>query len=250
MSVWVVANQKGGVGKTTTAVTLAGIAAERGESCLLIDLDPHGSASHYLRAKTLDGAEKLLTDADLPTPVPSGVAGIEILAASARLATLERMAIGRGGQGMRLRERLQPFRARYARIVIDTPPMLGTLLINALAAADVVIAPTQVDPLALHGLEGLMRTVEMMRRANCAVPEPVILPTLMDRRVRISHTTLEELRQRWGERVFTTPVPLDTRLREAARDGLPVNMGAPYRAAASAYEKLYDHLTEATRAAA
>ncbi len=88
------------------------------------------------------------------------------------------------GLGRRLGQALTPLTARYGIIIIDTPPMLGTLLINALAAADAIIAPVQTDPLALHGLEGLMRTVEMMRNARASVPEPIILPSLMDRRVR------------------------------------------------------------------
>ena len=242
MSVWAVANQKGGVGKTTTAVALAGIASERREPCLLIDLDPHASATSYLRARDGSGAEKLLT-IGRGDPCATAVEGIMMLGANARLATLERQQGGTAGMGRRLGQALQPLRERYARIIIDTPPMLGGLLINALAAADAIVVPVQTDPLALNGLEGLLRTVEMMRNAGASVPEPILLPTLMDRRVRIAHETLAEIRERWGDKVFDGGVvPMDTRIREAARDGKPVTHCAPYRHASSTYEALYEHL--------
>lgn len=241
MSVWTVANQKGGVGKTTSAVALAGIAAERGESCLLIDLDPHGSATSYLRAQSKDGAEQLLISGK-PSPCATVVDGIAMLGASARLATLERQQGGAAGMGRRLGQALVPLRERYQRIIIDTPPMLGSLLINALAAADAIIVPVQTDPLALNGLEGLLRTVAMMRNAGATVPEPILLPTLMDRRVRISHETLAEMRERWGDKIFNGVVPMDTRIREAARDGKPITQCAPYRHATATYEALYEHL--------
>jgi len=243
MSVWTVANQKGGVGKTTSAVALAGIAAELGHSCLLIDLDPHGSATSYLRARANDGAEHLLMQGKAE-PCGTVVEGIAMLGASARLATLERQQGGGAGMGRRLGQALEPLRERFDRIIIDTPPMLGGLLINALAAADAIIVPVQTDPLALNGLEGLLRTVEMMRNAGAQVPEPILLPTLMDRRVRISHETLAEMRERWGERIFAGGVvPMDTRIREAARDGKPITHCAPYRHATSTYEALYEHLS-------
>lgn len=247
MSVWTVANQKGGVGKTTSAVALAGIAAELGHSCLLIDLDPHGSATSYLRAQTNTGAEQLLTQGKAD-PCATVVEGIAMLGASARLATMERQQSG-AGMGRRLGQALQPLRERYQRIIIDTPPMLGSLLINALAAADAIIVPVQTDPLALNGLEGLLRTVEMMRNAGAAVPEPILLPTLMDRRVRIAHETLAEMRERWGAKIFAGGVvPMDTRIREAARDGKPITQCAPYRHASSTYEALYEHLAGSANA--
>ena len=126
MSVWTVANQKGGVGKTTTAVTLAGIAAERGLSVLLIDLDPHASATHYLRAADDDGAQALLRG-ETPTPVSCGVPGIQVLGAGAGLAAIERQH-GANGMGRRLSQGLAALRTRFDPIIIDTPPMLGTLL--------------------------------------------------------------------------------------------------------------------------
>ncbi|MCK5771044.1 ParA family protein [Algiphilus sp.] len=250
MSVWTVANQKGGVGKTTTAVTLAGIAAERGFPCLLIDLDPHASATHYLRAEAAGGAEALLRGT--PTePCATAVPGIRMLGASAGLAAIERQQGAAQGMGRRLAQGLAPLRTRFDPIILDTPPMLGTLLVNALAAADALIVPVQTDPLALHGLEGLMRTVEMMRKAGAGVPEPIILPTLMDRRVRISHETLAEMRKRWGAAVFDGGVvPMDTRIREAARDGRPLNTCAPYRHATATYEALFERLHPSSSEAA
>lgn len=241
MSVWTIANQKGGVGKTTTAVTLAGIAAERGLPVLLIDLDPHASATHYLRAADSDGAMALLRG-EAATPMACCVPGIQVLGAGAALAAIERQH-GGNGMGRRLSQGLAALRERFDPVIIDTPPMLGTLLINALAAADALIVPVQTDPLALHGLEGLMRTLAMMRQAGAQVPEPLMLPTLMDRRVKISHETLDQLKSRWGAAVFDGGVvPMDTRIREAARDGRTLNSAAPYRHATATYEALFERL--------
>jgi chromosome partitioning protein len=224
MSIWCVANQKGGVGKTTTTVALASLIAAEGRRVLAIDLDPHASLSHWLGgggAIAARGVADLFADSPLPPMEllrPSGAPNLDVLPAQPALATVERHGIGKQGLGLVLSKALAELAPRYDTILLDCPPTLGVLMVGALAAADLLIAPTQTEPLALHGLQGLLRTAQMIERSRGRVLPTRIVPTMYDKRTRAAQDTLASLRERHGALVWEAEIPVDTRLREASRD--------------------------------
>lgn len=220
MRVWTVANQKGGVGKTTTTLALGALLAARGRHVLLVDLDPHASLSRALGAAG-DPAPRGTLDLfeEPPAPLatlcrPTAREGLEFVPAQAGLATLEKRAASRPGIGRALGRALQEVAEDVDHVLLDCPPTLGMLMVNALAAADLLVIPTQTEPLALYGLEGMRRTASMIERSR-GRPLPVaVIPTLHDRRPKVAAETLATLREREGEDLFGDVIPLDTRLRE------------------------------------
>lgn len=245
MRIWAVANQKGGVGKTTTAVSIAGWLAERGHRVLLVDLDPHASLSEYFGvdiqnppAGTYDcfaGKVKNLTELARST----GVENLSLVPGSAALATLERQHGTRKGMGRVLAEAL-PKDSGFDYVVLDCPPTLGILMVNALAACDSLLIPTQTEPMALRGLEGMLRTLAMISRARGIQLRHLIVPTLFDRRTRAGMDSLRELERRYGAEVWDDAIPVDTLLREASRQRLPLNKIDPHARGAVAYKLLLD----------
>jgi chromosome partitioning protein len=224
MSVWCIANQKGGVGKTTTTVALASLMAAEGRHVLAIDLDPHASLSHWLVPQAAGdgrGVAELFTEHP-PAPaeliVASGAPNLDVLPAQAGLATVERHGIGKQGLGLVLSKALTELCPRYDAVMLDCPPTLGVLMVSALAAADLLIAPTQTEPLALHGLEGLLRTAQMIERSRGREMKRCIVPTMYDKRTRVAQDTLASMRERYPGQVWESEIPVDTRLREASRD--------------------------------
>ena len=189
MKVWAVANQKGGVGKTTTAVNLAGQLALQGQRTLLVDMDPHGSMSTYfgLDPDTLEKSIYLLFQEQGPgleraarsILYPTVVDGIGLLPASTALATLDRQLGTQEGKGLVLQKALQIFERQFDYVLIDCPPLLGILMVNALAACEHLILPVQTEFLALKGLERMMRTLHMVMQARKeSWPIPLSRPCL------------------------------------------------------------------------
>ncbi len=229
MKVWTVANQKGGVGKTTTVVTLAGLLAEVGYSVLLVDLDPHGSLTSYFRYDP-DELELSVYDlfegeyVDKPDAtdliIPTNQEKISLLPASTALATLERRAVGKEGLGLQVSKSLKPLAERFDYVLIDSPPVLGVLMVNALAACDHLIVPVQTEFLALKGLERMVRTIEMVNRARRNKLKFTIVPTFYDRRTQASISSLRELHNRYPDNMSTAVVPADTKFRNASMKGL------------------------------
>lgn len=228
MRIWSIANQKGGVGKTTTVVSLAGLLAERGARVLLVDLDPHGSLTGYfghdpdqLAARStfaLFGEQPLDGDALRALLLPAGNHNVRLLAASPALATIERRGIA-DGAGLRLSKALAQLWDEFDYALVDTPPVLGALMINALAAAELLLVPVQTEFLALKGLERMVRTLAMVTRSLKKTLPYLIVPTMFDRRTQASLNALRTLRHEYTEHIWPSMIPIDTKLRDASRAG-------------------------------
>lgn len=253
MQVWTVANQKGGVGKTTTTVTLGGIAASMRQRVLLLDMDPHGSLSAYFRQNpdTIEAStfqlfeqrQQLSEDLVGQLIMPTGFDNVNIIPASIPLATLERQSVG-DGMGLVLRRALQLVSSSFDLVIIDSPPQLGVLLVNALAACDQLVIPVQTEFLAIKGLDRILNTLKMLGKSQGEVLPHVIVPVMYDRRTQASVSSLRTLRNGYGDAVWAGKIPVDTRLRDASKAGKPANFYDPESRGVSAYQSLYKHLNQ------
>jgi chromosome partitioning protein len=249
MRIWAVSNQKGGVGKTTTVATLGGLLAERGYRVLLIDLDPHGSLTGYFRLNPDEpraSVYDLFQDALARRPLDlgryvfaTGFEELSILPASTALSTIERQN-GAGGLGLVVGNALARARDRYDYALIDSPPMLGVLMVNALAACEQLFVPVLCEYLALKGLERMLHTLEMIGKSRRVSLRSTILPTIFDRRTKAALQSLEALRQRYGGQVWRSEIPVDVRIKEASQAGLPASRYAPGSKAVAAYAELLE----------
>lgn len=250
MRIWAVANQKGGVGKTTTSVSLAGILAARGRSVLLVDLDPHGSLTSYfghdpdtikqsvywLFQRKARSAEELI--------IPTGIAGLSLLPASSALATLDRQLGAEEGKGLTLRKALDALAGRYEYVLMDCPPVLGVLMVNALAACERLVIPVQTEYLALKGLERIVHTVGMISRALKRPVPHTIVPTMFDRRTRAGLESLRQLHETYPDNIWDGVIPVDTRFREASASHMPLPLISMGARGSRAYSDLLDTLLE------
>lgn len=252
MKVWSVATQKGGVGKTTTVVSLGGLLASRGYKTLMLDMDPHGSLTTYFRLDpdtTQDSLYGLFRVRDARTEMspqdivhPTNYENLSLLPASTAMATLDRQLGASDGMGLVVSRALKMLSDEYDFALIDCPPLLGVLMINALAACEHLIIPVQTEFLAMKGLERMLRTLEMIGRANHPVPEYTILPTMYDQRTGASVTTLRLLRERYPEDLWRSFIPVDTQFRDASGMGVPLTIKAPNDRGSLAYAELLKDL--------
>ncbi len=225
MQVWAVANQKGGVGKTTTVVTLAGLLAQQGARVLVVDLDPHGSLTAYFGQDPDSIAASVydLFQTQAP-PVESlllatSEAGISLLPASNRMAALERQAVGLAGLGLVVHKALQGLHEQFDYVLLDSPPVLGVTMVNALAACELLLMPVQTEFLAIKGLMRMSNTLGLLLRNRSKPLQAIVVPTMYDRRTKSSVQSLRIIRAEFGERVANAVIPIDTQFRNASAAG-------------------------------
>ncbi len=237
--IYAVANQKGGVGKTTTAVNLAACLAEAGARVLLVDVDPQANASSGLGVRDPEAsmADVLLDGKPVAdVVVPTRVANLDLAPASPDLAGAAVELPNRAGREGLLRAALEPTRASYPYVFVDCPPSLDLLTLNALVAADRLIVPVQCEYYALEGLTRLMETIAGVRaRLNPGLRVAGMLLTMHDARTRVSGDVVAEVRKHFPELAFRTVVPRNVRLAEAPSYGEPVIRYDPHCAGADAY---------------
>jgi chromosome partitioning protein len=241
--VYAVANQKGGVGKTTTAVNLAACAAASGRQVLLVDLDPQCNATVALgldRDCHPSSYDCLIGETSVAEAArPAGPDNLWIVPANRDLAGASVELPQDEDFERRLRDGLGPVRERFGLTLLDCPPSLGPVTVNALTAADRVIVPVQAEYLALEGLVQFLETLEMIRRGlNPALVLTGVLVTMHDERTRLAQDVEAELRQHLGEQVFDTVIPRSVRVAEAPSYGVPVVVHAPESRGADAYRDL------------
>jgi len=253
VKVWTIANQKGGVGKTTTVASLAGILVDRGFRVLLIDTDPHASLTSYLQydsdqlpvslydlfqdpATTKAELEKLI----LPTEIDN----LSLIPASMSLATLDRVLGNQQGMGLFLYKQLKLVEDDYDFVLIDCPPVLGVMMVNALAACERILIPVQTEFLASKGLQRMVQTLGIMQQSRGKDFNYCIIPTMFDRRTSASIKTLDELKKTYQGKVWNGVIPIDTKFRDASLAHLPISHFIKSCRGSFAYETLLNYLLQ------
>jgi len=248
--VFAIANQKGGVGKTTTTVNLGACLALRGCRTLVVDLDPQGNATSSLGYAPTELHNDIypvlvgtlpVQDALLQTEVPQ----LDLLPASGDLVGAEVELAALPGRESFLRTALGPILDDYQIVLIDSPPSLGILTLNSLAAADGVVVPLQCEYLALEGLAAMLRTVDLVRASvNPRLEFEGLVLTMFDGRNNLSAQVVSDARKHFGEKVYKTLIPRNVRLSEAPSHGKPIALYEPLSRGAVSYHELAQELLE------
>ncbi len=244
-----IANQKGGVGKTTTAVNLSACIAQNGYRVLLIDVDPQGNATSGLGVEATDEKsvyDVLVDDVEIKETVNNTVIKkLDVCPANIDLAGAEIELVSMVSRETRLKYAIEGIKDNYDYIIIDCPPSLGLITLNSFTASDSILVPIQCEYYALEGLGQLMNTVKLVQRhlnPNLSI-EGVVL-TMFDPRTSLSKQVAEEVEKYFGSKVFQTIIPRNIRLSEAPSHGLPITLYDPDSKGADTYKKLAKELIE------
>jgi chromosome partitioning protein len=246
----VIANQKGGVGKTTTAINLSAACAMQGKRVLLIDLDPQGNTSlSFLEPTSIgESAFELFTEVNQPLEnliYSTKVENLEIIPSKINLAKLEAKLVGDFDAIFRLRDRIEQIRLNYDFIFIDTPPTLGLITVNALVAANYVLIPIQSSYFALEGTDDLLETVEKVRsRPNPDLELLGVMVTLFDKRTALSKDVEAQIRDVFGDKAFKTVINRSVRLEESPAHKETIFTFSPKSSGAAEYHNLSKEVLE------
>ncbi len=245
-----IANQKGGVGKTTTAVNLSACVAQLGKRVLLIDIDPQGNTTSGLgvNKNKLEASiyDVLINDVDAADAIrDTMIDTLKLLPSRMELAGAEVELVNLLAREQRLKNAIAPIRDQYDYIFVDCPPSLGLLTLNALTMADTLLVPIQCEYYALEGLSQLMNTVKLIRRnLNPRLEVEGVVLTMYDGRTNLSQQVVGEVKRFFKNKVYDTIIPRSVRLGEAPSFGLPISLYAPKSTGAAAYEILATELVE------
>lgn len=243
-----VANQKGGVGKTTTAINLSACLAEKGQKVLAIDMDPQGNMTSGLGIDK-DEVEKNIYDLMIGQAgvdevlQKEAIENLDVIPTSIDLSAAEIELIGVDDKEFIIRNAVQPIKDDYDYIIIDCPPSLSMLTINAMTTADSVLVPIQCEYYALEGLSQLIHTVELVKeRLNPVLEIEGVVFTMYDARTNLSLQVVENVKENLQQNIYKTIIPRNIRLAEAPSYGMPINLYDPNSTGASAYQRLADEV--------
>ena len=242
-----VANQKGGVGKTTTTVNLSTILAKKGKKVLLIDTDPQGNATSGLGVSKdveLSVYDILIGDTEFDeTLQETAIKNLKVCPSNISLAGAEVQLVSMMSREQRLKTKLDKIKDQYDYILIDCPPSLGLVTLNAFTASDSVLIPVQCEYFALEGLGQLLNTVNLVKKhLNKNLEIEGALLTMYDARTNLSNQVVKEVKKYFEDKVYKTVIPRNVRLSEAPRYGMPITVYDPRSKGAKAYEKFAKEL--------